>query len=472
MDKIKDFPFYPIEITKNGDIHDPGQEKALLDALAVVGDGRITDLMVVSHGWNNDMQEARELYTELFTNAALLLSGPRQLRDRKVAIAGIFWPSKKFAEDDLIPANSPVGGAASVIADAESDVVMNGGLARKLEKLMTEENDAAREPDDASDTASRALALHEATALINQLEDDPAARDRFAELVKAALPKPTEATDTADDGSLKFFDKTGDDLLSVLRAPVRQTPAAASGTGGAAMMDDDEASGGSSGGATGLGEVLSGMKAAAWRLLNFATYYQMKERAGVVGTGVQGLLKEVRAARDDLRIHLIGHSFGARVVTAAADGPADLRPSSLTLLQAAFSHNGFASQFGTPPQNGFFCNIIGQGKVQGKVHGPIVVTHTANDRAVGLAYPIASRISGDNRRAIGDENDSFGGLGRNGAVNMPDGKAVKGVLADEASAYRFVSGLIYNLEASQYIANHGDVRNPRVANVVLAAAGL
>jgi hypothetical protein len=55
---------------------------------------------------------------------------------------------------------------------------------------------------------------------------------------------------------------------------------------------------------------------------------------------------------------------------------------------------------------------------QSKVNGPIVVTHTANDRAVGIAYPLASRISADNRSALGDENDVTGGIGRNGAVKM------------------------------------------------------
>ena len=58
-------------------------------------------------------------------------------------------------------------------------------------------------------------------------------------------------------------------------------------------------------------------------MLNFATYYQMKERAGTVGAGgLNPLLRELRAAAPDLRIHLVGHSFGGRLVTAAALGRA------------------------------------------------------------------------------------------------------------------------------------------------------
>jgi hypothetical protein len=138
--------------------------------------------------------------------------------------------------------------------------------------------------------------------------------------------------------------------------------------------------------------------------------------------------------RPDLRIHLIGHSFGARVVTAAVDGPAAIRPSSLSLLQGAFSHNGFSERF-DGEKDGFFRKVVGQSKVA----GPILATHTVNDKAVGIAYAIASRLSFDNASALGDENDVYGGIGRNGAVKMKPAEFVKGTprspLADAASAF-------------------------------------
>ena len=69
------------------------------------------------------------------------------------------------------------------------------------------------------------------------------------------------------------------------------------------------------GGAAGIGDFFSGIKAAARRILNYATYYQMKERAGTVGAGgLNPLLRELRAAAPELRIHLVGHSFGGRLV--------------------------------------------------------------------------------------------------------------------------------------------------------------
>ena len=74
--------------------------------------------------------------------------------------------------------------------------------------------------------------------------------------------------------------------------------------------------------------------------------------------------------------------------------------------------------------NGFFRAVVDQQRV----NGPILVTHTKNDKAVGVAYPLASRINGDKTAAFGDENDVFGGLGRNGAQQMEAGETVTGRL--------------------------------------------
>src|SRR5262245_32301272 len=104
----------------------------------------------------------------------------------------------------------------------------------------------------------------------------------------------------------------------------------------------------------------------------------MKERAGTVGAkGVAKLLDEFGKSVE--RIHLIGHSFGGRVVTAAAKASSTNRLKSMTLLQAAFSHNGFE------PAIGFFRDVVANSRIA----GPIVITHTFNDSAVGIAYPAA-----------------------------------------------------------------------------------
>jgi hypothetical protein len=63
--------------------------------------------------------------------------------------------------------------------------------------------------------------------------------------------------------------------------------------------------------------------------------------------GVEPLIEKLRSSRPDLRIHMIGHSFGCRLVASAINALPEgeqLRPDTATLLRGAFSHNGFALQ--------------------------------------------------------------------------------------------------------------------------------
>jgi pimeloyl-ACP methyl ester carboxylesterase len=154
------------------------------------------------------------------------------------------------------------------------------------------------------------------------------------------------------------------------------------------------------------------------------------------------------------RIHLVGHSFGGRVVTAAAANSTTNKIKSMTLLQAAFSHNGFS---GNP--KGFFRAVVENNRVD----GPILITHTKNDKAVGVAYPLASRLKGDKTAALGDANDPFGGIGRNGAQKMAEGETITGQLLAVNGAYTFQPRKFFNLEASSFIKDHSDVRGKEVA---------
>jgi hypothetical protein len=211
---------------------------------------------------------------------------------------------------------------------------------------------------------------------------------------------------------------------------------------------------------------LSGMRAGADRLLNFATYYQMKERAGLVGrTGVYQVLRAIRGRQPGVKVHLIGHSFGGRLVTSAAlgpDGPGPIRPESMTLLQAAFSHHGFASQF-DGANDGSFRAVVADRRIS----GPILITHSVQDEAVGIAYPLASRIAGQDASALGDADDRYGGIGRNGAQKTAE--AVPGTLLPVGGAYTFSAGKVFNLNADRVITGHSDICKPQVAYALLAA---
>jgi hypothetical protein len=135
------------------------------------------------------------------------------------------------------------------------------------------------------------------------------------------------------------------------------------------------------------------------------------------------------------------------------------QPTSVTLLEAAFSHFGFSADNGqgTP---GFFRDVIAK-KV---VKGPLIATFSAQDTVVGNTYALASRVVGDNVKAIGDANDPFGGIGRNGAIKTTESTSSKLKQADAPDApYQFQLAVVNCLDGSGgLIKDHSDVTNPDV----------
>jgi hypothetical protein len=439
------FPYFEIQFDKQGTPFDAKEVKQALDFLKQ--DAAATDLFVIAHGWNNDMAEARTLYRDFFSRVREVVDSGSVPGSgaRKFAIIAVLWPSKKFADDELKPSGA---------AGAESAVTV-ALLQTQLEHLKG-----------VFDNADADKLIAKAKALVPQLEDSAAARSQFADLVRAL---PGDKSGTIEDASDRFFKLSGDEVMNRLAKPVLAAPPAAHFAGGAAHIGTGTGAGtrvGPAGAAAGLGGFFSGIRSAARNLLNFTTYYQMKERAGAVGQGgVSDVIRKVRAQSPHLKIHLIGHSFGGRLVTAAAlgaEGQAPVKLDSMTLLQAAFSHHGFAQKY-DDQHDGFFRRIV----LEGRVSGPTLVTCTVNDQAVGTAYPLASLIAGQNASALGDANDPYGGIGRNGAQHTPE--AVAGNLGAEGSAYSFQAGKIYNLNADQFIQGHSDICKREVAYALLKA---
>ena len=85
----------------------------------------------------------------------------------------------------------------------------------------------------------------------------------------------------------------------------------------------------------------------AHELLRQGTYYAMKRRAGTVGErGLGRVVGQLAQTAPGVRVHLVGHSFGGRLVAFALRGlPEGVRTvKSVTLLQGAFSHYAFAAR--------------------------------------------------------------------------------------------------------------------------------
>jgi hypothetical protein len=436
MDAIANLSFFKLHYDGEGVLQDPTDLARLTKHVA---ERRPARLVVVSHGWRNDPDDATALYQELVSNVSARLDALAVPASELPAVVGLYWPSMALPEEfrnSAAPAPSQDGGAAALRApDTMPDRVKT-----RLDALI----DALGGNDN----------LKRAKALVDTLEESPANQTDFVKLLQCAVPSPS---DTSEDRSDRFMSGNPQNLFDRLKNPI--------GDQGPAKEDGAANLGGAlSRGAANMLNAAQGALGSAFRLVNYLTFYVMKERAGTVGDGLNRTLSCIRRDHAGLPINLVGHSFGARLVTAAAARGVKLTPCSLSLLQAAYSHNSFAAKTEWEGGlDGYFRPIFSGGRVD----GPIIATHTKNDQAVGLAYPIASRLAGQNANALGDANDPFGGVGRNGVLHVLAGeRGPDGELLPADLHYAFVKGKTNNLLADKYIKDHSDVRNKEVANAV------
>ena len=415
MQTIEGFDFFPLVFDKDGKLQSDDEFDALVER---AGAAPATDVIFIAHGFRNDVGEATTLYTNFLKNFRAHFARP-QFQDvaaRRFVVAGVYWPSKAFREtfDDAAEGTRGLQNPTLAMADAK----------QQLEELKIEATPAQRR------------ALDKAAALLRTLEGNPEAQDRFVALVLSVLSR-SRLDET--EGLPQIRKQSGSELLAKLDGP----PA-----------DGSRGFFGSIAGSVG-------------QFLNLTTWYVMKDRSGTVG--VKGVAPAVRALRKsvpDIRIHLVGHSLGGRLMAACAKALCDrpkLQPDSLMLLEAAFSHYGFSPDNGRRT-TGFFRDVVAKGIVK----GPFVSTFSAEDTVVGKAYAISSRLAGDNSREIGDAADEFGGIGRNGALKTPE--VAHSRLHAPGTEYAYTLGVINNLDGSGgLIKNHGDVTNPAVTYAFASA---
>jgi hypothetical protein len=362
-------------------------------------------------------------------------------RSRIYGVLGLFWPSKKFADKDLIP-----GGAASAerldASSIEREIARLGGFFS------------------APDANQH---LQRITRLLPDADTNMSARDEIIEsvreIMRGVLIDSTNGLQNEDNVS-SFLTLEPRELLETLSTPPRTSGGRyhTGGKGGAASLGPGRESGGAA------GITFSGIWEGLRNVINYATYYEMKNRAGIVGRGgVYAALRQLRGEDSDRKLHLVGQSFGARVVTAAVDGPgvgsSPVRPQTVTLAQAAFSHYAFAVRW-DGVHDGMFRDVL----TPAKLLGPMLVTHSSRDRAVGVAYAIASRLANQVASAIGDEHDIYGGLGRNGALKCAATEAQLG-----APAYHWTATHAHNLAADQIIRDHSDIAKRELGDAILSA---
>lgn len=432
---VAGFPFWELRFDKNAK---PVDKTALDTFLREVKDQGLTDLFVFSHGWNNDPATARRLYKGFFGEVRKLLdnAGIAKQRQVKAGTAGVIWPSILLPDEEA--AADSGGGAASLEGDESS-----GDFFTELRKVFVEPE---QQP-----------ILDDLERLLNERKRSNAALQEFKDKLDQLLAG--EAVDPSSEDNLEQRGIVeSDDPRELFDA-----------------LSENEPSEDSEGGAAGVGDVFGRLWDGAKGALRVTTYYQMKARAGKVGKeGLGPLLGRLHQQAPDVRIHLLGHSFGARLVSYSLSGlpvaAGERSPvKSLFLLQGAFSHFTFADAL--PFDRRRKGDLAGMAS---RVDGPLLTTHSLLDLAVGKAYPTASIIARQDASAAGDVVSRWGAMGNDGAQAVD---AESRPLSRPGTAYPLQDGKWLNLDGNQVIVNggppsgsHSDIIHPETAWAALAAA--
>lgn len=314
------FPYTEVRFDRAGA---PVDLQDVVRARAVVRENQLTDVLILVHGWNNNMEVAGGLYSEILSSARPTLDGELKetLAGRRFGAVGVFWPSMRYTDPALIP-----GGAAS----SDPTVGFGDDLNAALEVFVDGP-------------------MHEAVQKLKDnlptVEDKASLRQQFLDAVRQHLPSIDDPEVPIRSEHLKNLSR-GEERLSVNLEP--------------SLLADGRAA----------SSIFSGAINTVRNLLNLTTYYEMKNRAGLIGgSGAIGLLHDLKLENPDLKVHLIGHSFGGRLVSAMARGNEKEPPlpvNSLHLLQAAFSHCGFGEAVDPAPE-GYFRPVLTQHRVSGPI---------------------------------------------------------------------------------------------------------
>lgn len=415
------FPYYIIPFDKDGACTGPLTREHLLTHL----DG-VTDLFLFSHGWNNDWTSATTRYEDFITEFQRLrsthpLTPPANYRP---LLVGVFWPSQAlewfagergpdFAALDPAAQNAESAATQSMLSD----------IAAQLSAPQRERFYVLASADTLGDGDDRELAEMLAPLLNTFSETEggtPQAPPAVNDLMLAASALETPEPD---------YDAVG--TAANAGGPVDALAAGVLG---------------------GIGRILDPRN-----LIKPFTVWQMKDRAGTVGAlGVGPLLEQILArSADSTRVHLLGHSYGCKVVMTAAsvlpDG-ARLVESAL-LLQPAISQYAFSESVPDRAVPGGFARNLT------RIRHPVMATFSEHDDALHRLFHLSVR-----------RHDDLGEL-QYAAEGTPSRYAALGGYGPQSTAAAFVeplhhAGVVYDLSrparviglnGAWAIKGHGDI---------------
>jgi hypothetical protein len=439
-----------------------------------VEDG-VTDVFLLSHGWKGDVPAAIRQYDRWVGAMTRQQADRDRIRalvpEFKALIVGLHWPSLPWGDEKPpvmllggeVPAEPEDPTQTDEFADeAEMDI-------GRLVDLYTERLTA-----EGADEAAVA-AVRTALTTIITAADDPAVAAQVnqgglpADLVNAYTTL-FERTDAATEGAVAAPGADQDDFDPQRTLKQWVGEAGAPAPAGDLLLGPID----------GLAELAKKAKDALLMPVRQLSFWTMKRRAKVVGErGIHDLVVAIQTAAPNARIHLMGHSFGCIVVSAAVAGPVSSNGNlvsrlndpvdSVFLVQGAMSLWSYADDVPFDPGSRGYFRVMRTGPTL--VTGPIVTTRSTFDTAVGKLYPLGAKIVDD--VLLGEELPKFGGIGTWG-IQGAAGHDTPVLAATED--YGFIRGEIYNVEASRVITNgggpsgaHSDISHDEVAHVMWQA---
>jgi pimeloyl-ACP methyl ester carboxylesterase len=420
-------PWYVIPFDKRGRSTAPRTRDHLVHAAA---DSTVTNIVIFAHGWNTNWNDAIGLSDSFFrgylsTRVASAPSGPF-----KPIFISIFWPSIALLWGEEQAPQIAAAGATS--GDLESARRALEDLAEQLPAanvarfydLVQHENGLSR---------AEALELAGIVAPLYRTKHDdlrrrlatPSAKDLVAAW-RLAFSRGLSRDTSDEPGTVD----DGEEIGTVDDEPAAG-PQAAGDVGGFDPRD----------------------------IVRLLTMWQMKDRAGTVGAyGVGPLISDLLAA-SAARLHLVGHSFGGKVVLSAIAIKALSRQvSSVLLLQPAISHLCFATSLPETNRQGGYRVALQ------RVAQPILSTFSANDAPLHSYFHLAATRSADlgdvQIAAAGAPPNLYAALGGYGPRGC-DADCETIELKDVGDAYTLNVKVpeIYALDGLRSISSHGDISN-------------
>jgi len=396
-----------------------------------IAESGYTDVFLFSHGWNNTFDQATANYRHFITGYHKFIrsQGLRSPSPCRPLLVGIYWPSV----DLILPWET-----APRIAGAPG-----GAVSDEIDWVVRD----------------------------TQQSLDRKRRERFQDLAAARELPEAQARELAellarvcgDDHELQTRPPPDADEMmwtwSQLReAGLTSSEAESPGPESFTLAAEDRIATGPKA----AGKVFSSVVHFDPRdILRAFTVYRMKDRAGLVGAGGGSLLlRDLLRASDKPRLHLVGHSYGCRLLLAAVCAqPLPRKVRSLLLLEPAVNYLCFARQVPTLGRPGGFRPALK------RVEEPILSTFSSHDVALHDFFHIAVRRRSDlgelKVATPGVAPSIYAALGGWGPGGLDPDEATEVPLARFPDRYELDGSRcrMYALNGESGITSHSDVSN-------------